>query len=122
MYSASPVTAKKGQGGLQRIQDYAAEANAILSEKSSELESSASDFEKELKAAFLDNQKGTLIFQSRVKEPESLAEKIYRKNYHNRYPTPVELIDNLPDMIERLNMSSSCKTAYGRVRPRKNEP
>ena len=40
-----------------------------------------------------------MIFQSRVKGTESLSEKIYRKNYYNRYPVPAELIQNLPDMI-----------------------
>ena len=99
MSSVFPEAAAKCQGGLQQVHDYVVQATDILSEKETELEHSASEFEKELKSAFPDHQKEKLIFQSRVKGPGSLAEKIYRKNYHNRYPDPVELIDNLPDMI-----------------------
>ena len=99
MSSVSPEAAAKSQGGLQHIHDYVVQANAILSAKEVELENSALDFEKELKSAFPDHQKEKLIFQSRVKGTGSLEEKIYRKNYYNRYPNPAELIDNLPDMI-----------------------
>lgn len=99
MSSAPPEVAAKSQDGLQHIQEYVVQANAILSGKEAELESSALDFEKELKSAFPDHQKEKLIFQSRVKGTGSLAEKIYRKNYHNRYLDPAELINNLPDMI-----------------------
>lgn len=85
--------------GLQRIQAYIEKARAVLGEKAALLECSAAEFEKELKAVFSEDQTAKLIFQSRVKGLGSLAEKIYRKNYHNRYPDPEALIHYLPDLI-----------------------
>ena len=86
-------------GTLEQIQSYIERSQAALAEKSELLESAASEFEKELKAVFPDSQQSKLIFQSRVKGPGSLAEKIYRKNYHNKFSDPCELIDHLPDLI-----------------------
>lgn len=94
-----PETAENSRGGLQQIQDYIQEAKEILRGRTEQLENAAINFEKELKTAFPGSAEERLIFQSRVKEPESLTEKIYRKNYYNRYPAPEDLIRNLPDMI-----------------------
>ena len=92
-------TAENSRGGLQQLQNYIEEAKEILRQQTEKLENAAINFEKELKTAFPGSAEEKLIFQSRVKGTESLSEKIYRKNYYNRYPVPAELIQNLPDMI-----------------------
>lgn len=92
-------TAENSRGGLQQLQNYIEEAKEILRQQTEKLENAAINFEKELKTAFPGSAEERLIFQSRVKGTESLSEKIYRKNYYNRYPVPAELIQNLPDMI-----------------------
>lgn len=86
-------------GDLRSIQQYVASTQEILRREHSQLAEIASQIEAELEHVLKDDRSKRLMVQSRVKDADSLAEKIYRKNYYNRYPDREEFIQNLPDLI-----------------------
>ena len=69
----------------------------ILQQNEKEYKSIMEIVKKKL-ISILDGKKGVSV-SGRIKEPEKLREKIYRKNYMQKYDNPNEFVKELPDGI-----------------------
>lgn len=81
------------------MKDFIDKSKETLSNKQVELEKIRLKIENHFKTLFVNNKKNCLV-QGRVKDPNSLAEKIIRKNYFGEYSGNYsKFIDELNDII-----------------------
>lgn len=84
---------------LNNVSDYINSSIVILQNRYTQLRKISESIEEELKKFLTAKKYGSNIVQSRIKDISSLPEKIYRKNYFYKFNEPVDLINNLPDLI-----------------------
>lgn len=88
-------------GSLEEIMQFISDAEKILTEQKPSLEQEKQEIinflqEKYINASILKR----MILTGRVKEASSLREKVFRKDYFNKFhKNPQEFIYNLPDLI-----------------------
>lgn len=84
---------------LDAIDRFIEEANVILNNSLISYTKYSSYIQAELEGITQNGNFRNILVQARVKSPSSLAEKVYRKNYHSKYSTPSAFMDALPDII-----------------------
>ncbi|OJU14081.1 MAG: hypothetical protein BGN88_12605 [Clostridiales bacterium 43-6] len=85
---------------IEKIEDFICESTKLLAQKTDEYNKYAQVIQDSLEKAIKNLEFKNIIIQTRVKNEDSLREKIYRKNYFHKYEDDSnKLISELPDII-----------------------
>lgn len=84
---------------VDSIKEFIETSKKVLSTDTNQYNKYSTEIIKYLESILKISDCKSCIVQSRIKNPDSLSEKVYRKNYHIKYSSPQLFINSLPDVI-----------------------